>query len=71
VTLGGKNGLMVNGCTERLGVEKKTHFHTIVAKLLYLSKWACPNIISLVDFLCTRVKEPTIKDKVKLMSWGT
>ncbi len=38
-----------------------------MAKLLYLSKKVRPNILSVVGFLCTRVKEPTIEDQVKLM----
>jgi hypothetical protein len=37
-----------------------------VAKLLYLSKRARPDIIAVVGFLGTRVKEPTLEDWEKL-----
>jgi hypothetical protein len=38
----------------------------VVAKLLYLLKRARPDIISVVGFLCTKVKDPTVEDQVKL-----
>lgn len=37
-------------------------FHMSVTKLLYLSKWARPDIILIVGFLCSRVKGPTKQD---------
>jgi hypothetical protein len=51
---------------EKLGVNDAKRFHTVVAKLLYLSKRARPDIIATVSFLCTRVKEPTVQDREKL-----
>jgi hypothetical protein len=54
VTPGGKNGFMVDEKAERLVDAEKKVFHTAVAKLLYLSKRARPDIISVVGFLCTR-----------------
>jgi hypothetical protein len=51
---------------EKLGVNDVRRFHTVVAKLLYLSKRARPDIIATVSFLCTRVKEPTTQDRQKL-----
>jgi hypothetical protein len=41
-------------------------FHTLVAKLLFLSMWARTNILTAVAFLCTRVSCPTLQDKAKL-----
>jgi hypothetical protein len=41
-------------------------FHSIVAKLLYLGKRGRPDILLLIQFLCTRVKGPTIEDQRKL-----
>ncbi len=38
-------------------------FHRIVAKLLYLSKRARPDILLAVQYLTTRVKSPTITDE--------
>jgi hypothetical protein len=42
-------------------------FHTTVARLLYLSRRGCPDIITVVGFLCTRIKAPTVQDQKKLM----
>jgi hypothetical protein len=63
---GAKNTFMVDGGSSLLDVERKKVFHTNVAKLLYLSKRARPDIIAVVGFLCTRVKEPTEEDMKKL-----
>ena len=41
-------------------------FHTIVAKCLYLSKRARPDILLPTVYLCTRVKEPWVADWTKL-----
>ena len=46
--------------------ESKAYFHTGVAKLLYLSKRARPDILTAVSWLCTRVREPTEEDLKKL-----
>jgi hypothetical protein len=46
-------------------VEYET-FHSIVAKLLYVSLRARPAIILSVSFLCTRVAATTIQDQKKL-----
>ena len=66
VTPGGKNGFMVDAEAGKLEEKEKKVFHATVAKLLYLSKRARPDIISVVGFLCTRVREPTIEDQAKL-----
>jgi hypothetical protein len=41
-------------------------FHSIVAKLLYVSIRARPDILLAVSFLCTRVAAPTVQDQKKL-----
>ncbi len=41
-------------------------FHSVVAKLLYLGKRGRPDILLPVQFLCTRVKGPTMEDQRKL-----
>jgi len=46
--------------------QKKDLFHRLVAKLLYLSKRGRPDIALAVNYLCTKVKAPTVQDEVKL-----
>jgi hypothetical protein len=41
-------------------------FHTKVAKLLFLSKRARPDILTVVSFLCMRVQTATTEDQAKL-----
>ena len=41
-------------------------FHTNVAKLLYLTKRARPDILTATGFLCTRVTKATVQDYRKL-----
>jgi hypothetical protein len=62
---GNKETFMVKDGVELLD-PKKGNFHSTVAKLLYLSKRACPDIIAVVGFLCTRVKELSVEDWEKL-----
>ena len=50
----------------RLSKEGSKEFHSMVAKLLYLAIRARPDILLAVNFLTSRVAEPTEKDKVKL-----
>jgi hypothetical protein len=66
VVPGNKETFAVKEAAERLNLKKKTIFHSAVAKLLYLSKRARPDIIAVVGFLCTRVRELTVKDLEKL-----
>jgi hypothetical protein len=49
-----------------LGESELRFLHTVVAKLLYLSRRARPDIITAVGFLCTRVQALTKEDQVKL-----
>jgi hypothetical protein len=63
---GAKNSFMLDEKSPLLDGAQRKAFHTSVAKLLYLSKRARPDVISVVGFLCTRVKEPTGEDQRKL-----
>ena len=51
---------------KKLDELKAEAFHTFVAKALFLTMRARPDIRLAVAFLCTRVKEPTTYDWVKL-----
>ena len=50
----------------KLQKEKKEKFHSMVAKLLYLSKHGRPDILTAVSFLTTRVLHPDEDDWKKL-----
>ena len=56
----------VNENSTKLDKEKAEVFHTFVAKGLFVSKRARPDIQPVIAFLCTRVKEPTVEDWYKL-----
>jgi hypothetical protein len=45
---------------------EQASFHSMVAKLLYVSKRTRPDILLPVNFLCTRVQSPTVEDQAKL-----
>jgi len=45
---------------------EKAKCHLLIAKLLYLGKRDRPDILLLVQYLCTRVKAPTTDDERKL-----
>jgi hypothetical protein len=63
----GKKGVfLVSKSLAAVNLDEKQRFHTVVAKLLYLAKRARPDIITVVSFLCTRVKAPTMEDVEKL-----
>jgi hypothetical protein len=49
-----------------LAQDEKEHFHSMVAKLLYLAKRVRPDILTAISFLATRVKEPNVQDAIKL-----
>jgi hypothetical protein len=51
---------------ELLDEARRKKFHTEVAKLLYLSKRARPDILMAVSFLCARVTKATVQDRKKL-----
>ena len=52
---------------EKLDKDERENFHTLVAKLLYLSKHARPDILLATTFLCTRVQAPGKDDRKKLV----
>jgi hypothetical protein len=52
-----------------LNEEERKKFHTLVAKILFLSKRARPEISTANSFLCTRVTKATVEDKRKLYRW--
>ncbi len=61
-----KNAFLVDPEAEILNEMDRRLFHTMVAKLLYLSKRARPDILMIVSFLCTRVTRATKEDAAKL-----
>jgi hypothetical protein len=50
----------------KLDQKRKELFHTLTAKLLYLSKRARPELSTAISFLTTRVLYPTEQDNIKL-----
>jgi predicted small secreted protein len=66
VVPGSKETFTVQEVAEKLDLKKRMLFHSTVAKLLYSSKRAHPDIIAVVGFLCTRVKEPSVEDWEKM-----
>ena len=65
--LPGKRNLFALSPDLVLLTEKRNRFfHTIVAKLLYLSRWARLDIITTVGFLCTRVQTPAEEDMANI-----
>ena len=58
--------LDVDEACKKLSETDAAHFHTIVAKLLFLCKRARPDLQTAVAFLTTRVKEPDEDDQRKL-----
>ena len=56
----------INSECAKISVTQADEFHHLVAKLLYLAKQTCPDILLAVAFLCTRVKAPDMDDYKKL-----
>jgi hypothetical protein len=61
-----ENLFKVNEEAERLSKDKSEIFHKFVAKGLFASKRARPDILPAIIFLCTRVKSPNENDWMKL-----
>jgi Reverse transcriptase (RNA-dependent DNA polymerase). len=59
---GSQNTFEVSEDSPNLDKQSHGKFHSTVAKLLYLSKRARPDIMTIVSFLCTRVQSPTDQD---------
>jgi Reverse transcriptase (RNA-dependent DNA polymerase) len=49
-----------------LGKPESESFHSVVAKLLYVSLHGRPDILLAVSFLCTRVSKSTVQDQKKI-----
>jgi hypothetical protein len=54
--------------SNKLQKEKDELFHKFVTRGVFASKRERPNFVSAISFLCTRVKEPTQQDRLKLKS---
>jgi hypothetical protein len=63
---GNHNSFIVDEYVQRLEESERKYFHSTTAKLLYLAKWARPDILMVVIFLCTRVQDTTVQDRDKL-----
>ena len=61
-TPGTKSFLKVSNNSEALDVTKNNIFHSIVQKLLHVSKQTMLDLQVAVGFLCTRVKYPDCED---------
>jgi hypothetical protein len=66
ITPAGNHLFQVNLMAKKLSRKESDHFHHLVAKLLFLSKRARPDIQTAVAFLSTRVKSPDTDDIKKL-----
>jgi hypothetical protein len=60
------NLFAVRATSTQLDRTKSEKFHTMTAKLLYLSKRVRPDLLTAVGFLCTRVSKPDVDDLGKL-----
>ena len=56
----------IDSTSEKLTEDEMKHFHTYVAKLLYLAKRTRPECLVATSFLCTRVTRSTKQDWAKL-----
>ena len=61
-----ENIFKINTKSEKLLKEGKEEFHTTVARALFVSKHARPDIQPTIAFLCTRVRKPMREDETKL-----
>jgi hypothetical protein len=63
----GKKGMfLVDEEAKKLPEVERRFFHRMVAKLLYLSKWARLDILTVISFPCTCVSVATEEDRDKL-----
>ena len=61
------NNIFENGNVKPLGISKSDHFHKMVAKDMFLSHRARPNINPMIYVLANRVRFPNIIDWNKLL----
>lgn len=64
-TPGKRDFFQVSETVVVLEEDARKFFHTIVAKLLYLLKNMCPEILTVISFLRTRVTRATGDDMMK------
>ena len=57
---------LFNTIAEAERSEERSKFHTTTAKLLFMAKRTRPDVLLTVQYLCTRVREPTVHDVQKL-----
>ena len=62
-----ENLFRIDESSKLLESDRAQSFHTTVAKGLFLCKRARPDIMTAIAFLCTRVREPTEEDWLKLL----
>ena len=61
-----KNLFVVSTNSPELDPKKSDTFHSVVQKLLYITKRVRPDIETVISFLCTRVSKSTLEDWMKL-----
>jgi len=61
------NNLFYKGIGKKLDNVKSEQFHTTVAKALFVAKRARPDILPTVSVLTTRVRNPNVSDRNKLI----
>ena len=61
-----KNLFVISANSPELDPNKSNIFHSVVQKLLYITKRARPDIETEIYFLCTRVSKSTLEDWMKL-----
>ena len=66
-SLASKNLFRIDESSKQLDPDRAQLFYTTVAKGLFLCKRARPDIMTAIAFLCTRVREPTEEDWLKLL----
>jgi hypothetical protein len=57
----------INKNSPCLSVQEKVAFHSLTVKLLYFAKRICPDLLTVVSFLTTRLQKPTLEDWSKLV----
>jgi len=59
---GTKETFVADNEAEVMQENARVFFHSTMAKLLYLSKRARPDILTVVTYLCTKVQTATVED---------
>ena len=64
-----KDLFVVSDDAAKLDSSKKEHYHTLTAKLLYLSKRVRPDILTAISFLARRVQSPDVDYEKNYTGW--